>query len=244
MIIWVDNHSSLQLSEIREVIRAINTQISRDFDPIFGRMAELRLKTKKGPLPVPKARNVGHIHLTDNGAAPGFHRDEADGIPAGFVITNIPEMIQSNNPWLKWTVCFSHEVLELIADPHLNTFVRGPHPKIKGRQVFHYREVCDPVQSVTYHIGGVEVSNFVTPHYYNAIGAIDGRNDFCKAGVKAFRWIEDGEIGFLDPHIKAANKYQVFPVGDKKSAAAKVRQMKGEFSRLHRYGHPHTDGSR
>src|SRR5262245_28336650 len=205
MIIWVDNHSSLQASESKEVILALNIQISRDFDPIFGRMAELRLKTKKGPLPVPKTRNVGHIHLTDNGVAPGFHRDEADGIPAGFVITNIPQMIENANPWMTWTVCFSHEVLELIADPHLNTFVRGPHPTIKGRQVFHYREVCDPVQSITYDIGGVSVSNFVTPHYYNGIGEIDGRNDYCKSGVKAFRWIDDGEIGFLDPHIKSGN---------------------------------------
>ena len=72
--------------------------------------------------------------------------------------------------------------------------------------MFHYREVCDPVQSETYLIDGITVSNFVLPHYYNSMGESGGRNDFLGTGLQAFRWNENGVIGFWDPRQGARGK--------------------------------------
>ena len=237
MLIWIDNQSNLPPGEIRDVIRVLNRQIKRDFSPFWGLPAEVRLH-KGGPMPVPKDGKVGHIHLHNSGMAVGFHRDEDSGIPAGFVNVDIPKKMQRADPWLTWTVSLSHEVLELIADPHLNVFVRGPHPTIRGRMVYYYREVCDPVQGLTYRIDGMHISNFVLPHYYNAVEQKGRRNDFLDSGLQAFGYLGAGVVGFLDPKKGNGGTFQIYPEGDPKSDAAKLRRLKGKFGRLHRYARP------
>jgi hypothetical protein len=199
--------------------------------------------TSEGQLEVPPDGRLAHIHLTDTGQAVGYHIEEQSGIPAGFVMTDLSAKTQSALPWLTWTVALSHECLELVADPFLNLLAKGPHPEFK-REVFHYREVCDPVQGSTYEIGGMHVSNFVLPHYYNAVGQKGLRNDFLDVGVKAFRWVEHGYIGFWDPMVGHHGKYMVYPEYDPKAVAHLALKAKGTLSRLSRYAHPHTHASR
>jgi hypothetical protein len=237
MLIWIDNQSNLSRGEVRDAIGVLNHQIKRDFSPNWGLSAEVRLH-KGGPLPVPRDGKVGHIHLHNAGAAVGYHQDEASGIPAGFVIVDIPQATQRTDPWLTWTVALSHECLELIADPHLNIFVRGPHPTIRGRMVYYYREVCDPVQGLVYKVDGASVSNFVLPHYYNAVGQKGRRNDFLDSGLKAFGFLKAGVVGFLDPKKGNGGTFQIYPDGSPKDAAAVVRRLKGTRGRLHRYARP------
>jgi len=142
---------------------------------------------------------------------------------------------RSLDPWLTWTADLSHEILELIADPLVNLLVKGPHPSRPRHEVFHYREVCDPVQAQTYRIDGVHVSNFVLPNYYNTQGERREPNDFLGTGVPAFRWAEQGGIGFWDPSAGRRGAYVVFPQYRKHEAPAVRLRWKGELSRLRRY---------
>ena len=120
-----------------------------------------------------------------------------------------------------------HEALELITDPQLNTLVQGPHPtRPRTWIVFHYREVCDPVQSETYQIDGITVSNFLLPHYYNSMGESGGRNDFLGNGLPAFRWNENGVIGFWDPPRGPKGKYVTWPEYDRATWSPSHRRMK------------------
>lgn len=48
-----------------------------------------------------------------------------------------------------WSVSASHELLEMLVDPHANG-----------------REIADPVETVTYDIAGVSVSDAVTPAWF------------------------------------------------------------------------------
>ena len=73
---------------------------------------------------------------------------------------------------------FSHEALELIGNPEVNLLVQGPNPTDPNKYVFHWYEMCDAVQSETYKIDGIEVSNFLLPLYFTGGEEAGGRNDF------------------------------------------------------------------
>jgi hypothetical protein len=65
-----------------------------------------------------------------------------------------------------WSVTFSHEALELIADPQANNYVMGPSPHDRRKKVFYWFEMCDPVSSQTYNIGDIAMQNFLLPAYF------------------------------------------------------------------------------
>ena len=235
MIIAVKNHSRLPDRDVHDVIRAINRQIAEDFEPYWDLGGTLRLAgSSKGPL-----QADGIIRLYEHGRA--YHWGPT-GIPEAHVFTTQTEQARLAIPWFPWTVALSHEALELIADPQLNTLVQGPHPERK-RMVFHYREVCDPVQADNYQVDGVTLSNFVLPHYFNSHGESGGYNDFLGAGVQAFRWNENGLIGFWDPRKGATGGYVSWPSYTGKHPVARLRRIKGASGRHHRYSHPSVSGS-
>ena len=143
MIISVKNHSRIPDGEVLAAIRAVNRQIAEDFAPYWALGAVLRLTDPKAkPLQADAIIRIyphGHdYHWTPT------------GLPEGHVFTNLSDLARESVPWLTWTTSLSHEALELITDPQLNTLVQGPHPTRPRHLVFHYREVCDPVQSETY----------------------------------------------------------------------------------------------
>lgn len=243
MNIYVDNRSTLPHADVREVLSAINRQIERDFTPIWGLGARVRLRRAGQPLRVPPDGRVAHVHLVNHERHPDWHIEEQSGIAAGAVMVDLPQVTNRSDAWMTWTVGLSHEVLELIADPFVNLLVKGPHPKA-NREVFYYREVCDPVQSLTYTIGGVRVSDFVLPHYYNAVGQRGLRNDFLDSGLEAFGWLDQGIVGFWDPKARTRDHWVVFPAADSTAPAMQVLKAKGKMSRVHRYSRPHLNDQR
>lgn len=56
-----------------------------------------------------------------------------------------------------WTVTASHELLEMLEDPTGRIYDRG-----------RLREICDPVENRSYLIGGVRLSDFVTPAWFTS----------------------------------------------------------------------------
>lgn len=234
MIISVKNHTSIPDVEILAAVRAVNRQIAEDFEPYWDLGATLRLAGPGGPLNADAIIRI-YRHGHD------FHWSPT-GLPEAHVFTDLSDLARESVPWLTWTTSLSHEALELIADPQLNTLVQGPHPVHPKRVVYHYREVCDPVQSETYEVDGITLCNFVLPHYYNSMGQAGGRNDFLGTGLKAFRWNENGIIGFWDPRLGARGGYVTWPQYDRNHVVAKHRRLQGSASRLYRYAHPRIGG--
>jgi hypothetical protein len=70
-----------------------------------------------------------------------------------------------------WTITFSHELLEALADPT----ARGT--KMVGGTNYAF-EVCDPVAQQSYPLNKIRVSNFVTPKWYGLAGDESGPYDF------------------------------------------------------------------
>ncbi len=197
--IAVFNFSNKSDDEVQASIRAVNRQVAEDFMPVWGVGYHCRLKNSafsaaageevaNEPVTADAALYiVDEAHLA--GAA-GYHFKNAREVPYGFVFT------ESGS----WTVTLSHEVLELIVDPMVNSFVPGPDPRPgnAGATVLHAYEVCDAVERTSYLIDGIQVSNFVTPQYFSAGNAPGTRNDFLGTAVSSFGLLPDCHLGFID----------------------------------------------
>ena len=184
MNISIVNHSNGHVSDeaLQQAIRAINRQIAEDFAPYWGMSATLRLEGRSAKQPnkvqLADLRGDAVIYVwngVDVDDALGYHESNNQGVPYGFIFTEISE--EMDEPW---SVTLSHEALELIGDPEANLLVIGPHPT-ERRDVFHWFEMSDAVQDETYEIDGVKVSNFVLPLYFTGTRTTDeigARNDF------------------------------------------------------------------
>ncbi len=233
MIISVINHTNgrLEDSEVQHAIRAINRQISKDFSPYWGRFAAMRLEgtgkdnpDKRNPSDM---RGNAVIYLWDKADtknAIGYHDLNHAGIPYGFVFVDVAEQTGEN-----WTVTLSHEALELIGDPEVNLLAMGPHPVDPNRIVFHWYEMCDAVQTETYEIDGVEVSNFVLPLYFTTDEESAGRNDFLGSlnsdqTLRSFGVNPGGYVGFYDPQLQGHDTFS------HKHDGVAAKRMKKKFS--------------
>jgi hypothetical protein len=218
MIISIINHTNgkIQDSEIQTVLRAINRQVTEDFAPYWSLSATVRLEGHSTKNPdkqnLMDMRGDAVIYLWDKQDvknALGYHNMNNRGIPFGFVFLDIAQELGE-----EWSVTLSHETLELIGDPEVNLLVMGPHPNpSEKRDVFHWYEMCDAVQSETYEIDGVKVSNFVLPLYFTGGDEFDGRNDFLgtirpdKSTLKSFGVNPGGYVGFFDPETQNYDTY-------------------------------------
>lgn len=209
MIISVINRTQgvVKDSEILFAIRAINRQINEDFLPYWSFGASLRLEGSTEEIPNKEhpedMRGDAIIYIcdkVDTKEALGYHDQNFNGIPYGFVFTRLARQLRED-----WSVTLSHEALEITGDPATNLLVMGPHPdQLEHRNVFHAFEMCDAVQAESYEIDGVVVSNFVLPMYFTPGNDIKGRNDFLgyeyrKKTLDSFGVNHGGYIGFFDP---------------------------------------------
>jgi hypothetical protein len=204
MIISVVNFSKVSDADVQSTIRAINQQISQDFEPYWFMGARLRLEGRASDKPMPQSpeelRGDAIIYLWDQTDVPnalGYHEANNRGIPYGFIFMELAAKLGE-----AWSVTLSHEALELIGDAYTNQFAAGPHPdpKQKGRIVFHWYEMCDAVQADTYQIDSIAVSDFVLPPYFAGGSQPGARNDFLGSGQLApFGISPGGYVGFYDP---------------------------------------------
>jgi hypothetical protein len=154
---------------LEAISAALTVQIERDFAPAWGRE----------PVPVTVGGRGVPIHFFDSeraGGDYGFFSVDAHGQP--FARVYAAPSFASGAGWLDGTDAISasasHEALEMLADPSANSYC------FNGARLLWGRDVCDPVQEITYGIRAgrrrVPVSDFVLPDYFNPYGA-DGPYD-------------------------------------------------------------------
>ena len=215
MLISVVNRSKkITDEEVQNVIRAINRQIAEDFEPYWSFGATLRLE---GALVHSNKKNLSELRgdailylfdKADVDGALGYHESNWRGIPYGFVFVELAEQLGES-----WTVTLSHEALELVGDAQANLLVQGPHPEHPRREVFHWFEMCDAVQSDSYTIDGIAVSNFLLPAYFTMSDEPGTRNDFLGRldnngkALTSFGTKPGGYIGFYDPTTKRNDQW-------------------------------------
>lgn len=169
----VNQSSVLTDSQIQNVVPALQTQVTRDFAPIWGIDAELSF-VPKGQTPPADHWWLVVLDNTNQAGALGYHELTPAGLPIGKVFAESD--IQYN---LSWSVTMSHELLEMLADPDINltSFIQT-----SANQGYLYAfEMCDAVEDdqFAYDINGVKVSDFVLPCYFQpSIPPTNGKYDF------------------------------------------------------------------
>src|SRR4051812_37516998 len=149
-------------TDLTRVTAALQIQVTRDFEPIWGVSATVTPFLSLEHVP------VGYMTLVLTANA----RIETHGVhyAAGSRPFALVKYVSLKDPG-NWSVAASHELLEMISDPWGNRVMAGRAVSAKAdaavQQVEYLLEVCDPCQMLTYLIDGVLVSDFVTPDYYS-----------------------------------------------------------------------------
>lgn len=176
--IAVVNHSTLLVPNpddaMRAMVLAIGKQLARDYATSWSHVPPALVYYPNATDAPATSALVVVADDADQAGVLGYHTDTMTG-PRGFVFAG-PVMaaggsVSSGSMSVSCTL--SHEVLELIADPFCNTW---SDDTLGGVDTSF--ELCDPVESDSYTIDGVAVSNFVLPSYFDPSARVTEKFDF------------------------------------------------------------------
>jgi hypothetical protein len=129
----------------------------------------------------------------------GFHTDK-NNQPYAKVIASAADDT--------WTIDASHEICEMLVDPYGNRLQPSQAMQIQGNGVVdapgtysYLVEACDPCEAnnYAYEIGGIAVSDFITPHYYDASVASGVQYSFRGNVTRPREMLEGGYISYIKP---------------------------------------------
>jgi len=192
----VDMTGFIDPNTMAEVASALNMQVTRDLPQYWKVNATVSYlaDAKKVPAGVWPVQLVTKLPPGEG----GFHLTKHNQ-PYARVIAK-----RNSN---EWTIDASHEVLEMVVDPSGNRLQVSDAIEVKGNGVvdahgqFEYLvEICDPCEAdnFSYSIDGYAVSDFITPHYYDAAKVAGVRYSFTGAITRPREMMKGGYISFLD----------------------------------------------
>lgn len=194
-IALVSDSSTVTFSDVSAVAAALQKQATRDFAPIWQVNATVSAFDKLESVPVDYWPVIIRDDIDQPGAA-GYHTDD-NGQPFS--------LVQADE---QWQLTASHEALEMLADPFGNRTIAGAPPPQAPRQIAQLKrvtylvEVCDPCEDTqfAYGVNGQQVSDFITPHYYDPNGAATGTMYSFRGNVKGPHTVlENGYVSFGNP---------------------------------------------
>jgi hypothetical protein len=187
-VIAITNESTVLTDEqVKAVLPALQKQVTSDFRAYWEIDATL-VFWPKGTALVAGWWQIVVLDDPDQADALGYHELSALGMPLGKVFAKLDLEIGSS-----WTVTLSHELLEMLGDPDIDTAKQGPDGK------FYALEVSDAVEAdeLGYQIDGVLLSDFVTPRWFNDQVGMD-RYSFKQRVNKPLELAPGGYISVCD----------------------------------------------
>lgn len=202
--IYVMNGSSrVSDQDVQTMVSAVAAQVQDHFAPAWQIPANPVTYMQRN---APRPASGAVLTIVDNPDQPGvlgWHTEGPNDVIYGYVFAG--PVLDNGGQVLTgatYTVAatLSHEVLETIADPHVNLWTTGPNSTVISQ------EVCDPVENGSYEINGVSVSNFVTPEWFDAQAAPGASVDYLGRVSQPFQMDQGGYY----VHLKAGKPSQVF----------------------------------
>ncbi len=180
-------------AEVQAIVPALQTQVRRDFAPVWGVDADL-LFVAQSLEPAPGSWWVAVLDDSDQAAALGYHDLTPEGLPIAKVFANSDLRFG-----YKWSVTCSHEILEMLVDPDIDLTAFVQSSETTGR-LYAY-EVADPCEAdeYAYKIDDTLVSDFVYPawfEYFRAPGST--QFDYGNVMGSPFEILPGGYIGVFD----------------------------------------------
>jgi hypothetical protein len=218
----------LKQSEVQKSVKAVRTQLKRDFSPIWGKSAELEVLAK-ATRPSSKTWWIVLIDDSDQGNAVGYHELTSSGDPIGKVA-----VVTDTNLRRPWSNTLSHEIMEIIIDPYICLASYSATGKDKGR--VYAMEICDPCQDpkYSYEIGGVVVSDFLLPSWFEAGRALPrSRYDFRRHIDQPFEILPGGYVPVINPGPKLEWRQLLGPQTPHSvppASSRRARRLMGRFA--------------
>ena len=215
----VSDTPSVSFSDVSVVAAALQKQATRDFGPIWHVNGTVSAFDALESVPVDYWPVIIRDDIDQPGAA-GYHTDD-NGQPFS--------LVQAGD---QWQLTASHETLEMLVDPFGNRTVAGSPPPQATRslaalkRVTYLVEICDPCEDTqfAYGVNGQQLSDFITPHYYDPGGSTGVQYSF-RGHIKApHSVLENGYVSFGNP---VTNEWYQIVVAE---GRAQVREL-GKLNR-------------
>jgi hypothetical protein len=185
----INESTAISDADVQKMIPAFDQQWNKDLQPVWGVDAATFNFIPKGRMPPADSWWCVFLDNSDQADALAYHDLTNEGLPISKVF--VKTLMQDK---ASISVGATHELCEMAVDPWLNSAYQDPHG------TFWAGEVCDPVESdqYGYEIGGVLVTDFITPNWFaheHAQGAIDLKNH----AHTAFQVLSGGYAQRFDP---------------------------------------------
>jgi hypothetical protein len=153
--------------DINNLVTDIQTQLDNEFGQAWGVCASIDSGGTGWPVTI-----NDYPGPSDPAGALGYHDIDANGTPYAVIFAQL-----SLDNGVAWQSVVDHEVLEMLADPLVDSTAYVDDGTGNGTGWIFYEEVCDPCEASTYSgaINGSPLSNFVFPQWYDAayVGQVD-----------------------------------------------------------------------
>jgi hypothetical protein len=192
------------------LIRALQKFLDEHFAPVWGTPAKLAVgnEPRKGAWTMAFLDNAGHAKSL------GMHRAEYRGMPIAKVF--VKKTLRYDE---QVSVVASHELAEMMADPGLSLWAKGPGG-------LYCYEVCDAVEEEKgFSIDGVPMSDFVHPAYFQTFRKSPGTRFDHLGRVKRPFEIRSGGYSVIRRGKRLVTKH---------GSAAKKRRFAREDRQYHR----------
>jgi hypothetical protein len=192
----VDKSGKLDPQLVEATAAALNIQAIRDLGPIWNVQATVRYLPNANSIPV----GVWPVFLVAKlpPGEGGVHLDKH----------NQPYSLVIGTPHnADWTIDASHETVEMLVDPQGNRLQTSRAIEIAGNGVqdatgqFQYLvEACDPCEGnqFAYTIDGIQVSDFITPHFYDPVVTAGAEYSFAGHIKRPRQVLPAGYISFIN----------------------------------------------
>lgn len=185
-IALVSESPKVSYADCGDIAAALAKQVQRDYYPIWYRPATVQAFESLTRVPV-GYWPIRIVRKLDVAGAAGYHADHL-GQPYSLVDDDgdVP-------------LTCSHECLEMITDPQGNRLIAGDAVIAKNvHRVRYLLEVSDPSEAFSYQVNGLNMSDFITPEFYDPV-KVDGVRYSFMGVIKEPRTIlKGGYISFVD----------------------------------------------
>jgi len=188
----INASSAVSDQQVQAMVPALQTQVHRDFAPVWGVDADLTFVGHGATAP-PGSWWLTVLDNSDQAGALGYHDRTDEGLPLGKAFAGTD--IQAGN---SWTVTVSHELLEMLGDPDIDLCAYAP--KNGGGMLLYAYEVCDACEadSTGYNINGTLVSDFVYPAWFESFRTAGTQFDYRSLIQQPFGLLTEGYISVFD----------------------------------------------
>jgi hypothetical protein len=185
----INESTSIADADVQKMIPAFTQQWNKDLQPVWGVDTATFTFVPKGQAPAKGTWWVVFFDDSDQAGALAYHDLTNEGLPISKVFV---KSILSDKSSV--SVGATHELCEMAVDPWLNSAYQDP------QGTFWAGEVCDPVEDdqYGYQIGGILVTDFVTPNWFSHQHA-QTTMDFKKHAKTAFAVLTGGYAQKFDP---------------------------------------------